>query len=237
MKDLENIQGSRVYGRRQGKPLTKASAARFEKYFPLYSINIPGDEGINPRELFIDEMTEYWLEIGFGKGEHLASQAKENPQVGIIGCEPFLNGVSGLIDHIDKENIENTRFYMDDARLLMDAIPESSISRAFILFPDPWRKKRHYKRRVVNAGNLKVLTKILKDGAELRIATDHNDYCRWILARLLENEHFIWQSEHPDDWHKRASDWPATRYEEKAFKSGRRSTYMTFICRKSGTDK
>lgn len=237
MKSLENIQGSRIYGRRQGKPLKKASAARFEKYFPLYSINISDDEKIKPEQLFDHSPKEIWLEIGFGKGEHLAAQSIDNSKVGIIGCEPFLNGVSGLIDHIDKEKINNVRFYMDDARLLMDAIPENSISRAFILFPDPWRKKRHYKRRVVNQGNLQVLARILKDNSELRIATDHNDYCRWIIARLMENENFIWRSEHPDDWHKRPIDWPATRYEEKALKSGRKSTYMTFIRKKRNADQ
>ena len=172
---------------------------------------------------------EYWLEIGFGKGEHLIEQAKANPDVGFIGCEPFLNGVSGLIDHIDREGVTNIRFFMDDARLLMDALPDHSISRAFILFPDPWRKKRHYKRRVVSPGNLNVLSRILKGNSQLRIGTDHHDYCRWILARLMENEDFIWQADTPDDWHTRPDDWPATRYELKALEAGRLSAYMTFL--------
>ncbi len=229
MKNLENIRGSRVYGRRQGKPLRKASQDRLDKYFPKLNIFVKPTEMIDPFVLFDEKPDDIWLEIGFGKGEHLVAQAIAHPNVGFIGCEPFLNGVSGLIDHIDREKIENVRFFMDDARLLMDALPDRSLSRAFILFPDPWRKKRHYKRRVVSPGNVAVLSRLLKDDAELRIATDHHDYCRWILARLLENNDFDWKNDHPDDWHKRPADWPETRYEIKALKAGRKSAYMTFV--------
>ncbi len=229
MKNLENIQGSRFYGRRQSKPLKKSSATRLKKYFPIYSVVLPEDGLLDYQKLFSHNPDEIWLEIGFGKGEHLKEQAKSNPHIGILGCEPFINGVSGLVDHIHKENLSNVRFFMDDARLLMDALPDASISRVFILFPDPWPKKRHHKRRVVCAGNLKVISRILKDGAELRIATDHQDYRRWILARLLENSDFTWQADGPENWHKRSADWPATRYEQKALEAGRKSAYMTFI--------
>lgn len=231
MKNLEDIQGSRVYGRRAGKSLKKASAARFDHYFPKYSIKFGAESALDYQHLFPHHPQEVWLEIGFGKGEHLSIQAKNNPNVGIIGCEPFINGVSGLIDHMARENLDNIRFYMDDARLLMDALPDRFFSRAFILFPDPWPKKRHHKRRIVSAGNIKVLSRLLKDGAELRIATDHHNYCRWIMARMLENPDFIWVGDNPDQWHNRKDDWPATRYEKKALKEGRKSTYMTFIRR------
>lgn len=228
MKDLESIKGSRVYGRRQGKPIKKASKERLEKYFPTYSITV--EEGkVDLSTLFNHAPMQYWLEIGFGKGEHLIEQAKANPDVGFIGCEPFLNGVSGLINHLDREGVTNIRFFMDDARLLMDALPDQSFSRAFILFPDPWRKKRHYKRRVVSQGNLNVLSRLLKDGSQLRVGTDHHDYCRWILACFMEHSDFDWQSNSPDDWHKRPDDWPATRYELKALEAGRLSAYMTFL--------
>lgn len=229
MKTLEDIQGSRIYGRRHGKPLKKASAERFERFYPQYSIDLGEKNLIDLSILFDNVPKAYWLEIGFGKGEHLVAQAKENPEIGFIGCEPFINGVSGLIDHMVKEDVTNIRFFMDDARLLMDSLPENSLSRAFILFPDPWRKKRHYKRRVVNAGNLAVLSKLLKSGSELRIGTDHHDYCRWILARLLEHPDFSWQSDTPDDWNKRPQDWPETRYEKKAREAGRESAYLSFL--------
>lgn len=229
MKNLENIQGSRVYGRRLAKPLKKSSAKRLNEYFPKYSISLNDESTLDLTSLFDHNPKEYWLEIGFGKGEHLIAQAKANPEVGFIGCEPFVNGVSGLVDHMAAENVTNIRFFMNDARLLMDALADSSISRAFILFPDPWPKKRHHKRRIVSPGNLIVLSRILKDKAPLRIGTDHHDYCRWILARLMENPDFCWQSEHPDDWHIRPDDWPETRYEKKALSVGRKSSYMTFL--------
>ena len=229
MKNLENIQGSRVYGRRLAKPLKKTSAKRLSEYFPKYSISLDDDMPLDPANLFDHNPKEYWLEIGFGKGEHLITQAKENPDIGFIGCEPFVNGVSGLVDHMAAENVTNIRFFMNDARLLMDALPDRCISRAFILFPDPWPKKRHHKRRIVSPGNLIVLSRILKDAASLRIGTDHHDYCRWILARLMENCDFNWNSNKPDDWHLRPDDWPETRYEKKALSVGRKSAYMTFV--------
>lgn len=229
MKTLEDIQGSRVYGRRHGKPLKKASADRFDKFFPRYSIDLADSDILDPATLFDHGPQAYWLEIGFGKGEHLVAQAKSNPEIGFIGCEPFINGVSGLIDHMVKDEVTNIRFFMDDARLLLDALPENSLSRAFILFPDPWRKKRHYKRRVVSPGNIRVLSRKLKPGSELRIATDHHDYCRWILARLMENSNFNWKSDTPNDWHRRPEDWPQTRYEKKAQAEGRQSTYLSFF--------
>jgi tRNA (guanine-N7-)-methyltransferase len=229
MKNLENIKGSRVYGRRQGKSLKPESAVRLDKYFPKYSLSLDDGGELDFENIFSHSPKEIWLEIGFGKGEHLSAQAKANPHIGIIGCEPFLNGVSGLIDHMDREALSNIRFYMDDARLLMDALPDGFLSRAFILFPDPWPKNRHHKRRIVSPGNLQVLSRLLKDNAELRIGTDHHDYCRWILARLMENPDFSWKDQGPDQWHKRSEDWPATRYEKKALEVGRKSTYMTFI--------
>lgn len=230
MKDLENIQGSRVYGRRLAKPLKKTSGARLREYFPKHSLSLD-DNLSNLAGLFDHNPSDIWLEIGFGKGEHLIAQAKANPHIGFIGCEPFINGVSGLVDHMVRDNVTNIRFFMDDARLLMDAMEENSISRGFILFPDPWPKKKHHKRRIVSPGNLVVISRLLKDNAELRIGTDHHDYCRWILARLMENSDFNWKSDHPDQWHQRPDDWPPTRYEQKALTVGRKSAYMTFIRR------
>jgi|TARA_R110002096_G_scaffold436105_1_gene668103 tRNA (guanine-N7-)-methyltransferase len=226
MKDLENIQGSRVYGRRLAKPLKKTSEARLREYFPKYSVSLDGP--IDLAGLFDHNPREYWMEIGFGKGEHLVAQAKANPDIGFIGCEPFINGVSGLVDHMVRDSVTNIRFFMDDARLLMDAMLDQSISRAFVLFPDPWPKKRHHKRRIISPGNMVVISRLLKDNAELRIGTDHHDYCRWILARLMENPDYFWEADHPDQWHTRPEDWPPTRYEQKALTVGRKSAYMTF---------
>lgn len=241
VRNLENIKGSRLYGRRQGKTLSAARQARLDKWLPEIEITLsdlgldfdaepnPKIATIAPEKHFSTAKEEYWLEIGFGKGEHLAWQAAENPHVGIIGCEPFLNGISGLVDHMDQQDFCNVRIFAEDARLLMDRLPDQSLDRAFILFPDPWPKARHYKRRFVGPGNIAVLSRLLKDGAELRIASDHKDYCRWAMAHMMNSDDFIWASDQADDWQKRTMDWPATRYETKALEQGRKSAYLRFI--------
>lgn len=235
MKHLEDIQGSRFYGRRQGKALSEARQGRLDQWLPEIEINLsqadPESPLQGPEVYFSSPQKEYWLEIGFGKGEHLAAQACAHPQVGIIGSEPFLNGVSGLVDLVDQHQLSNVRIFMDDARVLMDSLPDQSLSRAFILFPDPWPKARHHKRRIVSAGNIAVLARLLKDGAELRIGTDHMEYCRWIMAHMLENTDFDWVAETPEDWRRRGPDWPATRYETKSLAQGRKSSYLRFIRR------
>lgn len=234
MRDLENIKGSRVYGRRQGGVLSASRQARLDKWLPQIEITPPERGTFLAPDLvlescFADSLKDHWLEIGFGKGEHLAAQAKAHPDIGMIGCEPFLNGVSGLVDLVDQENLANVRIFRDDARLLMDGLPDSVIGRAFILFPDPWPKARHHKRRMISAGNMVVLSRILKDGAELRIGTDHMEYCRWIMAHMLENPDFIWVCDRPENWRTRPGDWPASRYETKSLEQGRKSSYLRFI--------
>ncbi len=231
MRDLEAIKGSRIYGRRQGPALSATRQARLDKWLPKLAIATPGPTAVHPGDYFPSAMRDYWLEIGFGKGEHLAAQARVNPDIGMIGCEPFLNGVSGLVDLVDSEELKNIRIFTDDARLLMDSLPEQSLGRAFILFPDPWPKARHHKRRMVCPGNIAVLSRILKDGAELRIATDHMEYCRWIMAHMLENPDFVWISDQPGDWQNRPGDWPRSRYEIKSLAQGRKSSYLRFVRR------
>lgn len=246
MKDLENIKGSRIYGRRQGKPLSMARQARLDELLPKLEIILPEareeaqadpaqrEKYIAPATYFPEGKSDYWLEIGFGKGEHLAIQAAAHPEIGMMGSEPFLNGVSGLIDLVDQEHLENIRIFMDDARLLMDSLPDQSIGRAFILFPDPWPKARHHKRRVVSEGNIVTLARILKDGAELRIGTDHVEYCRWIMARMLKTEDFSWICDKPENWRCRPEDWPPSRYETKSLEQGRKSSYLRFMRRPRG---
>ncbi len=232
MRNLENIKGSRVYGRRQGVALSASRQARLDKWLPQIEITVSEQRPLLAPESYFDaSLKDHWLEIGFGKGEHLAAQANSHPDIGMIGCEPFLNGVSGLVDLVDQENLANVRIFMDDARLMMDSLPDSSIGRAFILFPDPWPKARHHKRRIVSAGNIMVLSRILKDGAELRIGTDHMEYCRWIMAHMMENPDFIWYSDSPEDWRSRPADWSASRYEIKSLEGGRKSSYLRFIRR------
>lgn len=236
MRNLENIKGSRVYGRRQGKELSAARQARLDRLMPELEILLPAPASVTAPESYFDrQMKDHWLEIGFGKGEHLAAQAGAHPHIGMIGSEPFLNGVSGLVDLVDQQKLSNVRLFMDDARLLMDSLPDQSIGRAFILFPDPWPKARHHKRRIVSVGNIAVLSRILKDGAELRIGTDHMEYCRWIMAHMLQSPDFIWLSDGPEMWRSRPGDWPPSRYEIKSREQGRKSSYLRFVrCPREG---
>ncbi|NOZ42827.1 MAG: tRNA (guanosine(46)-N7)-methyltransferase TrmB [Alphaproteobacteria bacterium] len=235
MRDLEKIKGSRIYGRRRGPVLSATRQARLDKWLPKIEITLP-EPGSTPaltpaEDYFPVPMKDYWLEIGFGKGEHLAAQAGLHPDIGMIGCEPFLNGVSGLVDLVEGQELANVRIFTDDARLLMDSLPDNSLGRTFILFPDPWPKARHHKRRMVSAGNIAALARLLKDGAELRIATDHMEYCRWIMAHMLRNDDFIWLCNQPQDWQRRPDDWPQSRYEIKSLAQGRHSSYLRFIRR------
>jgi len=168
------------------------------------------------------------LEVGFGAGEHLADQARCAPGTGFIGSDVFENGVVKLVEEAKRLGLANLRLFIDDARLLLDALPESSLARAFILFPDPWPKQRHHKRRFVSTATLDRLAYALADGAELRLATDDMAYLRWMLERLTAHRAFEWLARRPGDWRTRPPDWPATRYEEKALAAGRQPVFLRF---------
>ena len=161
-------------------------------------------------------MGGYWLEIGFGAGEHLAWQARAHPQIGFLGCEPFINGISTLLTEIDAGDIDNVRILPDDVRLILPHLPDASVGRCFILFPDPWPKRRHRDRRLVAPAMLDALARVLSDGAELRLASDHPDMVDWMLFQCRRHRDFEWTAKRPADWQQRPADWPPTRYETKA---------------------
>jgi tRNA (guanine-N7-)-methyltransferase len=179
-------------------------------------------------DLFPQPVRGIWLEIGFGGGEHLFWQARVHPDVGLIGCEPFEDGVVKLLSAIELEGITNIRVCAGDARPLLRLLPEASIGRAFILFPDPWPKKRHHKRRLVSAATLAELARIMRPESELRIATDVGGYASAILQAVLASRSFHWMAEGPEDWRSRPPDWPQTRYEQKAAAEQRRCYYFRF---------
>ena len=189
---------------------------------------ITPEPGLDPAALFDHQPNTVWLEVGFGGGEHLAAQARLHGEVGLIGCEPFVNGLAGLCALIDDGGLANIRIHDDDARLLMDCLAEASIGRMFLLFPDPWPKTRHHKRRFVNPATLDACARILADGAELRIATDDMLYCRWMLEHLARHHAFAWTARRPADWRERADDWPTTRYEAKAREQGRPPVFLIY---------
>ena len=217
-----------LYGRRQGKRLRPGQRDLVENLLPLIEINPTRENTFDPRACFSRDINDIWLEIGFGGGEHLAWQAKTYPRIGFVGCEPFLNGVVKLLSRIRSMELENVRLYRDDARLLIARLPANVIGRAFILFPDPWPKLRHHKRRLISEEVLGSLAEALRDEAELRIATDDPSYLEWILWHLQRHPDFEWQASVPNDWRSSPNDWPATRYEKKANAAGRKCTFLTY---------
>jgi len=169
-----------------------------------------------------------WFEIGFGSGEHLAAQAAANPGVGLIGCEPFLNGVVGALGHIREHDLTNVRLHMGDALDVLERLPDASLSRVFLLHPDPWPKARHAKRRFVNPGPLDLIAAKLAPGGEFRLGTDHAVYCRWALMQMGLRNDFDWLVDSPADWQVRPADWPQTRYETKARRLGHEVWYFRY---------
>ena len=221
----------RLYGRRRGRPLRQGRQQLAQTLLPQIAISLPDAEALDPVTLFPSPPAAVWLEIGFGGGEHLAEQAERHPDIGFIGSEVFENGVARLVGEIARRGLSNIRIFADDARLLLDALPPASIGRVFILFPDPWPKRRHYKRRLVATPTLDRLAVVMQPDAELRLATDDRDYLSWMLEHLTTHPAFLWLAQSPADWRLRPPDWPPTRYEEKARAAGRPPAFLRFARR------
>jgi len=216
-----------LYGRRRGRRLRPGRERLVTEELPRIEFALPDQGRLEPRALFDPPVGEVWLEIGFGAGEHLAAQAEAHPDIGFIGCEPFFDGVAKLVALAAERGLANIRVFRDDARLLLDALPDAAIGRAFVLFPDPWPKARHHKRRFLAREGFALLARVLQAGATLRIATDDPDYLEWILEHAAAEGSFVLEMRSG----VRPADWPATRYEEKALKAGRQPGYLVFICR------
>lgn len=218
----------KFHGRRKGRPLRAGRQALIDTLLPR--ITIPTDKpDLDPLSLFDAPVEKAWLEIGFGGGEHLAALAERHPEIGFLGCEPFINGVAKLLSAVEEGGLGNVRVLADDARLLMAALQPASLDRIFVLFPDPWPKRRHWARRFIGPENLPGLARILRAGGELRIATDHPGYLEWILAHMVRSPHFEWQAERSADWLDRPADWQPTRYERKSLAG--RPHYLRFLRR------
>lgn len=206
----------RCYGRRQRGRLRPGRKALIEDVLPGLAIPLDAPPGtLQPAALFTDTVVETWLEIGFGSGEHLAAQACGHPNVGFLGCEPFINGVAALLAQLPVENRSRTRILVDDARLLLDVLAPASISRVFLLFPDPWPKRRHAKRRFVQPETLDQLARVMQPGAHLRFASDHPVCQHWALRQLLDHPRFEWTARRPADFLAPPGDWHGTRYETR----------------------
>lgn len=201
----------RSFGRIKSRTIKPRQAALMDTLLPR--IRVPA-EPFDPRAL-MPGAAEVWLEIGFGGGEHLAAQAARRPEVLIVGAEPFQNGVASALRHIDEQGLENVRLKDGDARELLSHLPDASLERVFILFPDPWPKARHHKRRLVQAEVVAELARVLKPGGKLRFASDWADYVDWSLERLTADPAFRWTAERAADWRSAPADHVTTRYEEK----------------------
>lgn len=205
----------RFFGRRSGKKLRRSATDLLDGLLPRLAIGLPGpDDLFDPAILFPRKVEQVWLEVGFGGGEHVIAQARLHPEMGIIGCEPFRNGVASLLGHLADTDIDTVRIFAEDVRRLLPALAEGSIGRVFVLFPDPWPKSRHAERRFVGADNLDLLARVMADGAELRVASDDPIYARWAETQLEAHGAF----EGVQITRDRAAlpeDWPPTRYEQK----------------------
>ena len=217
-----------LHGRRRGRKLRPGQRRLLDTLLPRLRFALPPERPLDPRRLFDRPVAAVWLEIGFGAGEHLAAQAAQQPDYGLIGCEVFETGVVRLLAEVERLGLSNLRLLTDDARPLLGALAEASLERVFILFPDPWPKLRHHKRRLVSMATLDALAHAMRDGAELRLATDDMEYLRWMLERATAHAAFEWQARRPQDWRERPPDWPATRYEQKALAAGRRPAFLRF---------
>lgn len=234
MTDNQHPSGApwrNFYGRRHGKTLNQLQKDYLDEDLEALSPG-PIDWNVNPDRTPLDMAARFkgkpvWLEIGFGGGEHMVHQAEQNPQVEIIGCEPFMNGVAMLLGKIRRLGTQNVWVHPGDARDLFDVVPPESLDKAFLLYPDPWPKKRHHRRRFVTADHLAPLHRVLKPGAEFRVATDIPDYVRQTLEEVPKAG-FEWLANGPEDWREPWSDWISTRYEQKALREGRTPHYLTF---------
>jgi tRNA (guanine-N7-)-methyltransferase len=216
------------HGRRKGRKLRPGQQRLMQETLPRLRIDLPPSGArLDPEALF-GSGRELWLEVGFGSGEHLVWQAENNPQVAIIGCEVFENGIARALGHAVERQLGNLCLFPDDARMVMDRLPDRSLSKAFILFPDPWPKARHAERRFVGKPNLDRLARLMRPGAELRMASDDPSQIRWMLAETVDHPAFVWLAAGPQDWRQRPADWPGTRYEAKALREGRKPAYFRF---------
>lgn len=215
----------KFFGRRKGRALNASQQMILEERLPAFELD-PAAMPADPKALFDPPVQDLWMEVGFGSGEHLAGQAQAHPDVGFIGCEPFINGVVKLVRDADAAGLSNLKVYSDDARHVLDALPDACLGRVYVLFPDPWPKKRHRMRRFVGPENLPRLARVIRPGGALYCATDHPDYLDWMLYHVAGHADFEWLARGPSDWRNPPSDHVPTRYETKALAG--KPSYLQF---------
>ena len=223
------IKKKKVYGRKYARKLRNLRADLLENKLQSCQIALPNDgQKIAPSSFIFNASEPNILEIGFGNGDHLAQMATRYPTYNFLGAEPFLTGVSYLLKLMHLGNIGNIKIYPDDASELLDALPSESFDEVYVLFPDPWPKLRHHKRRFVSKENVEKIYKVLKPHGKLVVATDIVPLARFMVENIIKSNHFIWHTDKPSLWRVRPSDWIITKYEEKAMREKRKPVYLFF---------
>jgi tRNA (guanine-N7-)-methyltransferase len=225
--EIPEKKSGAFYGRRKGHPLRERQAALMDTLLPRLALDL-GKPAPNDLRALFRGADEVRLESGFGGGEHLIAEAERHPRCGFIGIEPFVNGMAKALVAIDERKLANIRLYHGDATDVLPWLPAASLVRFDLLYPDPWPKRRHWKRRFVQDGSVAAIARIVKAGGEFRFASDIADYVAWTLMRLARSPDFSWTAERADDWRQPWPDWPGTRYEAKAQREGRVPCYLIF---------
>jgi tRNA (guanine-N7-)-methyltransferase len=218
----------RSYGRRKSKPLSARKERLIGELLPRFRLDLRHNPPERLTALFEAPVSEVWLEIGFGSGEHLLWQAERHLEIGFIGCEPFLNGMASLLGAVEERGLKTIRVHYGDARDVLAWLPEGSIGRIFILFPDPWPKKRQLKRRLLSPDTVTALARVLRQGGEFRFASDDADYAAQALLLMQQSGAFASTDGSSSDRQERPADWPETRYERKALSEGRKPVYLVW---------
>ncbi|HEY2210977.1 MAG TPA: tRNA (guanosine(46)-N7)-methyltransferase TrmB [Bradyrhizobium sp.] len=216
------------FGRRKGHKLRSHQAHLIEHLLPRLSLDIGGPSPPDLADLFDPPADDFRLEIGFGGGEHLIAEAHAFPNVGFIGCEPYVNGMAKILTQIEAHAIGNIRLFAGDATELLAWVPKRSLSRIDLIHPDPWPKRRHWKRRFVQDATVAAMARVLKPHGEFRFVSDIDDYCAWTLAHLARSPDFVWTAEQASDWRLPWADYTMTRYGRKAEREGRNAAYLRF---------
>lgn len=228
MTDDQAHRHGAFFGRRKGHPLRARQAELFDTLLPRLALALSAPAPDKLASLFPSPVDDVRVEIGFGGAEHLVAQAEAHPRTGFIGCEPFVNGMAKALAAIDAKKLASIRLHHGDAVELLDWLPPGSVVRVDLLYPDPWPKRRHWKRRFVNEENIARLARVLRPGGEFRFASDWANYAEWTLWRFTRSREFVWAAECADDWRKPWPEFSGTRYEAKAIREGRAPCYLIF---------